>query len=91
MFRDSQEIVLSSEDEYLKIQVSDDYVTTNPYSELLFNQEEGDTKLALHTSKILDDDPDVTVTICSPTGFFFFYSLFYVDTNFLFTNLQIVL
>lgn len=65
MFRDSQEIVLSSEDEYLKIQVSDDYVTTNPYSELLFNQEEGDTKLALHTSKILDDDPDVTATIRS--------------------------
>ena len=81
MFRDSQEIVLSSEDEYLKIQVSDDYVTTNPYSELLFNQEEGDTKLALHTSKILDDDPDVTVTICSPTGGFF--SILY------FTSIQI--
>ena len=51
-----------------KIQLSDDNVTIDPYPELLSNQGEGDTKVVLHASKILDDDPDVTVTIRSPSG-----------------------
>ena len=31
--------------------------------ELLSNQDEGDTKVVLHVSKVLDDDPNVTVAI----------------------------
>lgn len=62
---DSQEIVLSSKDDYLKIKLSDNNVTIGPYHELLFNQGEGDTKVILNASKILDDDPDVTATILS--------------------------
>ena len=64
----SQEIVLSSQDDCRKIQLSDDNVTIDPYPKLLSNQDEGDTKVVLHASKILDDDPDVTATIRSPSG-----------------------
>ena len=55
-------------DHCLKIQLSDDNVTIDPYPKLLSNQDEGDTKVVLHASKILDDDSDVTVTIRSPSG-----------------------
>lgn len=55
----SQEIALSSEYDNRKIQLLDDNVTIDPYPELLSNQNEGDTKVVLHASKILDDDPDV--------------------------------
>ena len=65
---DSQEIVLSSEDECVNMQLSDGVVTVNPYPELLSNHDEGDTKVILHASKMLNDDPDVVVTIRSPSG-----------------------
>lgn len=62
---DSKEIVLLSENECLKKQTSNNNVAIELYSQLLCNRDKGDTKVVLYASKILDDDSDVTVTICS--------------------------
>ena len=60
---DSKETVLFSEDNCLKIQLSDDNVTI----EVLSNRGKGYTNVFLHPRKILDDDPDLTVIIGSPS------------------------
>ena len=64
----SAEIVLSSEDKCITIKLSANSVTVNPTPELLSNHDEGDTKVVLHASKILTADPDIVVTIRSPSG-----------------------
>ena len=64
----SQEMVLSSEDECVMIQLSENGLTVDPYPELLSSQDEGDTKVILHASKILEDDLNTFVTIRSPSG-----------------------
>ena len=63
-----EEIVLSSEDECVRITMSEGVAIVAPYPELLSSQDEGDTKVILHASKILEEDSDAVVTIRSPSG-----------------------
>ena len=62
-------IVLSSEDECVKLELNDQNdVSLQPYPEFLSNHDEGDTKVILHANMILNEDPDAVVTIRSPSG-----------------------
>ena len=65
----SSTMVLSSEDECVRLRRSDDgVITIVPYPELLSNHDEGDTKVILHAYRILINDADAVVTIRSPSG-----------------------
>ena len=59
-------MVLSSEDECVRITVTKSDLTVDPYSELLSCQDQGDTNVILHAAKILHDSGAV-VTFSSPS------------------------
>ena len=67
---DSKQIVLSSEDECITIELSDTHTgfPVHPMPDLKSTQDEGDTKVILHANSILEDDPKEIVTIRSPSG-----------------------
>ena len=61
-------MVLSSEDRYTKIVLSDDDVSIEPHLDLLSNDDEGDTKVIIHVIKTLKEDSEFVVTVWSPLG-----------------------
>ena len=62
----SSSIVLSSEDECVRLsRVDDDEITIIQEPDLFSNHDEGDTKVILHAYSILNADADALVTICS--------------------------
>ena len=67
---DSKQIVLSSEDECITIELSDTHTgfSVHLMPDLKSTQDEGDTKVILHANSILEDDPKEIVTIRSSSG-----------------------
>ena len=65
----SSTIILSSEDECVRLSRDDDgRITITADPELFSNHDEGDTKVILHAYSILKADADTAVTIRSPSG-----------------------